>query len=341
MQTQIAEAAGAFALARGLDESQFRTLASTTGSGCESPEDAFTRSFVQALVRLAIEVQDAINRVDAAEFEYKNAAHEVQCIVDLDDNYIAPTANAGGGFTLTNTYYTGCDNKGRGINPIYVPFQIGGTGQPVVLGVQQGATCTYWVQFEGGGTYTYSGSMECNVDTVAGYWWTVQPGPPDFALLTTSSAISQAQQRYERALRNLQNVLDDVAKSTPAWKAKSGEYHSFAMFLIEVLEDPNIQAVIQYANATHKSWLAQGKDYALNQLKSLPPIHMLLTGIDRYNHFRDQGMNPLFALVSANAWNIFEMTGAKGVYEASPRRMLGPAKRSPKVKRTGAASSAA
>jgi hypothetical protein len=96
---------------------------------------------------------------------------------------------------------------------------------------------------------------------------------------------------------------------------KSGEYHSFAMLLIEVLEDPNIQAVIQYANATHKSWLTQGKDYALNQLKSLPPIHMLLTGIDRYNHFRDQGMNPLFALVSANAWNIFEMTGAKGVYE--------------------------
>ena len=139
---------------------------------------------------------------------------------------------------------TGCDNKGRGINPIYVPFQIGGTGQPVVLGVQQAATCTYWVQFEGGGTYTYSGSMECNVDTVAGYWWTVQPGPPDFALLTTSSAISQAQQRYERALRNLQNVLDDVAKITPAWKARSGEYHSFAMFCNEVLENPNIAQVI-------------------------------------------------------------------------------------------------
>lgn len=37
LQTQIAEVAGAFALARGLDESKFRTLASTTGQRLREP----------------------------------------------------------------------------------------------------------------------------------------------------------------------------------------------------------------------------------------------------------------------------------------------------------------
>lgn len=149
--------------------------------------------------------------------------------------------------------------------------------------------------------------------------------------MSASSAISEAQQKLAEEEDNIQSALDRIEQSLPQWTSRVGEYSTLAKFLSTELENPNIGARIQEANANASVLTWQGLEklawdrtkFALNML-TMPfqiagqmlamPFTNMYESWQRFSHLNDAGVNVFGAAIDAATMPFFEQSGIAGVY---------------------------
>ena len=109
-------------------------------------------------------------------------------------------------------------------------------------------TCSLW-HYNQSFVYEFNGTnFKPGFDYAIGYFWRMQGSLPP-RRMSLQAAIEYARRMETDAIKQLRDLLDGVESSLPEWQSRARGYRDFAKFLNEVLQDPNIQAIIQNANA--------------------------------------------------------------------------------------------
>lgn len=149
--------------------------------------------------------------------------------------------------------------------------------------------------------------------------------------MSASAAIDYARQKEAEEADNVQNRLDAIEQSLAGWTSRVGEHSTWAKFLNTELENPNIGAHIQAANANASvlTWQGLG-DLALDRTKfaldmlTMPvvlagqtlalPFTNMYQSWQRFDHLTSAGVNVFGAALDAATMPFFENSGIAGVY---------------------------